>query len=328
MIPGFAQPSDAESVAVTTKVAGKRKRRRGPGGLGRGLARILVDAGGEAADDRPRPGLVELVGGQSALRLAAVESTVLTAAMRALMGAFGLEAFAVGVGPDPDHAESAPTTRIVLPPGWSTEVGPGAQLHRQLTARVGQSTGRVERGAQRREVPIDGHRLWLHQDVIDGRVVVAVAIREASLPMSAGGPLASAAQSVAASMTDRGVDLKARHTIHAATQVSLKSERDDVLAEVNADWPLPPPARQNLRTRRTGVGRGDEPVIAVARAAAKACRPRCEVLFAGVAPNDADDADVAVVLIRHHELDLRVGWAERPRGDLVAVAEAVFTAAL
>ncbi len=327
--PGFAPPSEAEAAVSSPKTAAKRKRRRGRGGLGRGLARILVDAGDEAAEDRPAAGLVELVGGQSAVRLSGVESTVLDTAMRALMAAFELEAFAIGVGPDRRHPASDPTTRVVMPPGWSTEVGPGAQLHRQLTARVGQPTARVKRGGpHRREVPIDGHRLWLYQTLVDGRVVVAVAIRDASLPPSDGGSLASAAQSLAVSMTDRGADLKLRHTIHEGTQISLKSERDDVLAEVNAEWPLPSPVGQNHRSRRTGVGRGAEPVYAVARAAAKACRPRCDVLFAGVAPNRAGDADVAIVLIRHHELDLRVGWAERPRGDLAAVAEAVFTAAL
>ncbi len=322
-----ASPAQADPRAGVAKVAGKRKRRRSPGGLGRGLARILVD-NGDVADERPPSGLVELVGGQSAVRLAAVETAVLDAAMRALMIAFELEALAIGLGPDPDQPESGPATRVLLPPGWSTESGPGAQLHRQLAARVGQPTGRVERGPARREVPIDGHRLWLYQTVLDGRLVVAIAIRDASLPSSAGDSLAAAAQSLAASMTDRGVDLNLRHAIHASTTISLKSEGEDVLAEVNAEWPLPPPTKANLRNRRTGVGRGTEPVQAVARAAAKACRPRCEVLFAGVAPNGAGDADVAIVLVRHHELDLRVGWAERPRGDLGAVAEAVFTAAL
>lgn len=245
------------------------------------------------------------------------------------MAAFDLQAFAIGVGPDRQQPGSGPITRTIMPEGWSSEAGPGAQLHRQLTARVGQPTARVQRGGpHRREVPIDGHRLWLYQALLDGRVVVAVAIRDASLPSSEGGSLAAAAQSLAISMTDRGADLKLRHAIHESTQISLKSERDDVLAEVNADWLLPPPAHQNLRSRRTGVGRAEEPVAAVARAAAKACRPRCDVLFAGVAPNEAGDADVAIVVIRHHELDLRVGWAERPRGDLGAVAEAVFTAAL
>lgn len=329
MAAGFAPSSETETAVGATKVNGKRKRRRGRGGLGRGLARILVDAGGETVEDRPGNGLVELVGGQSAVRLASVESTVLTTAIRALMAAFDLEALAIGVGPDPHRPQSGPTTRVVMPPGWSTESGPGAQLHRQLTARVGQPIERVKRGGpHRREVPIDGYRLWLHQAMLDGRVVVAIAIRDASLPPSAGGSLATAAQSLATSMTDRGADLNLRHAIHGSTQISLKSERDDVLAEVNTEWPLPPKADQSQRNRRTGVGRGDEPVLAVARAAAKACRPRCEVLFAGVAPNEAGDADVAIVLIRHQELDLKVGWAERPRGDLGAVAEAIFTAAL
>ena len=61
-------------------------------------------------------------------------------------------------------------------------------------------------------------------------------------------------------------------------------------------------------------------------AAAKACRPRCEVVFAG--STELDDGDVAVALVHHHRHGLRLGYAIRPRGDLGGIAEAVFTAAL
>lgn len=292
------------------------------------MARILVDASNDAVDERPGAGLAELIGGQSAVRLAAVEAAVVEAAIRSLMAAFDLQALAIGAGPDPDNPESGPMTRLILPPGWSTDTGPGAQLHRQLIARVGQAVDRVEPGPFLREVPIDGHRLWLYQAVRDGRLIVATAIRDASLPPSIGGALAVAVDGLISSMANRGGDLNLRNVIGGSTQISLKSEGDDVLAEVNADWPLPRPTKPSLRSRRTGVGRAAEPVNAVARAAAKACRPRCEILFAGVAPGADGSTDVAVVLVRHHDLGLRVGWSERTRGDLGAVAEAVFTAAL
>ncbi len=349
----------AEAGRGRRRSGGNRKRRRGPGGLGRGLARILVDAGGAADQPAPPAGLVELVGGQSAVRLASIEATVLDAALRALMQAFGLRALAVAAGAHPDRPDDGPIVRTMTPPGWPDDRGPGLQLRQQLDRLLGRSPEQLAAGTPWREIPLDGHRLWLHGAVEDGRVLAATALRASSLPRASAAALGPAVRALASSMAERGVDLGLRHTIHESTQIALKSEGGDVLAEVNADWPLPRPTKPGLRGRRTGVGRGSEPVQAVARAAAKACRPRCEVLFAGLAPSTspaieaaghprvsggavdgagptgrpgqppgADPAaEIAVVLIRHHRHGLRVGWAERDPGDLGAVAEAVFTAA-
>jgi hypothetical protein len=322
---GVSSPEDIEARRDLAKTAAKRKRRRGPGGLGRGLARILTDSDGPNGGLTPRPGLVELVGGQSAVRLSALEATVADAALRALMESFELQALAVAVSAGPEPGD-VPAHRIVLAPGWSAERGIGALLERELGAMLAQPATVIPAEARHREIPVDGHRLWLYRAVEDGRVFVAGGVRHASLPASSGGALGAAVQALASSLADRRADLNLRHSMQRATNISLKSEGGDVLAEVNADWPLPEGARNGSRGRRTGVGRAGEPVLAVARAAAKACRPRCEVLFAGL--TRCDDGDVAVALVRHHQHGLRVGWAERPRGDLRAVTEAVFTASL
>ncbi len=257
-----------------------------------------------------------------------VRGEVVDAALRALTAAFDLRALAVAAapvsGPDGEGAER----RWLLPPGWSIDRGPGAQLHAQLTTLLDQPPSAARTGRRSREIPIDGHRLWLHRTVEDGRILAATAIRPTSLSPSAAEALAGATRALASSMADRGADLLLRQSIADGTLITLKSEGDDVLAEVNADWPLPDPDRPGRRPRRTGVGRGSEPVQAVARAAAKACRPRCEVLYAGTAATADGDGEVAVALVRHQANGLRVGWAERSRGDLGAVAEAVFTAAL
>ena len=325
---GLISSTTPDGQRVEVRKSGKRKRRRGPGGLGRGLARILVD-GGDHHAGRPTPsGLVELVGGRSAKRLVTVRGEVIDAALRALMAAFDLRALAVAAGPTPGVNGEEVERRLVMPAGWSIDEGHGAQLDRQLSLLVDQPIAAVRHGHRSREIPIDGHRLWLNRTVEDGRVLAATAVRKASLPPSSAESLAGATRALAASMADRGADLGLRQAIAEGTLITLKSEGDDVLAEVNADWPLPQPSRSGRRNRRTGVGRGTEPVQAVARAAAKACRPRCEVLYAGTAPTAEADGEIAVVVVRHQPNGLRVGWAERSRGDLGAVAEAVFTAAL
>lgn len=287
---------------------------------------------------------------------------MLDASLRALIGAFDLRALAVAAGSHPDRPGDGPVIRTMAPPGWPDDRGPALQLRQQLESLLRRSPEQVAAGAPWREIPLDGHRLWLHGAVEDGRILAATAVRESSMPRASAATLGPAVCALASSMAERGVDLGLRHTIHESTQIALKSEGGDVLAEVNADWPLPRPTKPGLRGRRTGVGRGSEPVQAVARAAAKACRPRCEVLFAGLAPGvpssaesangqsngsldghtragvvsgpraglaagDHAASEIAVVLIRHHHHGLRVGWAERDPGDLGAVAEAVFTAA-
>ncbi len=261
---------------------------------------------------------------------------MLDAALRALMAAFDLRALAVAAAPHPDRPDEQPLLRSVMPDGWTEERGPGAQLHRQLDTLLRHPIEGAQPGPPWREIPIDGHRLWLHRGTEDGRVLAATAVRETSMPSASADALGPAVRALASSVADRGVDPGLRHAIRESTQIALKSEGDDVLAEVNADWPLPRPVKTAMRGRRTGVGRGSEPVQAVARAAAKACRPRCEVVFAGTAPTgiEVDEAaggpvgDISIALVRHHDHGLRFGWAARGRGDLGGVAEAVFTAGL
>ena len=248
------------------------------------------------------------------------------AALGVLVSGFGLRALAVAAAPTSGSPGHPVARRELLPAGWSAERGLGAILDRHVQALIDDPRSLHLPLVGSRELVIDGQRLWLHRAVEGDRVLAAAAMTGEPLGSSASLALGVATQTLASSLAERGADLKLRHSMHGATSISLKSEGGDVLAEVNADWPLPDGAGGVIRGRRTGVGRAAEPILAVAKAAAKACRPRCEVLYAGT--TRGVDGDVTIVLIRHQRRGLRVGWAERSRGDLRGVTEAVFTASL
>ncbi len=158
--------------------------------------------------------------------------------------------------------------------------------------------------------------------------VAAVAIRKASFSSEESEALGAVMGSVVDACSDTESKNATRQLIRARTTASLKSEGSDLLAEVNADWERPGGSGRRsgpASGRRTGVGRGSDPVTAVARAAAKACRPRCDVVFAG--SSDLDGSEVSIVIVREPTHGLRLGYAVRPRGDHSGPAEAVFTAA-
>lgn len=248
-------------------------------------------------------------------------------ALRALTSAFGLEALAVAAAPGLGDDGEAPTVRAVLPATWSSDEGPGDLLHRHLHQLV--SPGRlsvVRRPGSARQIRAEDRWLWSFQTVTEGRVLAAVGIGGERLTPELDRALRLAGQALAFSVADRGIDLARRREIADGTRVLLKSEGGDVLAEVNADWPLDEPLKPGLRSRRTGVGRGPEPVLAVARAAAKAARPRCGVLYAQTA--EVEGNGLALALVKRESNGLCLGWADHPIGDLGGVAEAVFIAAL
>ncbi len=174
-----------------------------------------------------------------------------------------------------------------------------------------------------------GQHWVLLSRVDDGdQPVATVAIRKSSFSDAEAEAFGEVIGSIVAACSDSEAKAVARHHMRTGTSASLKSEGDDVLAEVRADWELltDEANRTNAHLgRRTGLGRGPDPVTAVARAAAKACRPRCEVAFAG--SSELEDVDVSIVMIRHAEYGLRLGFAVREKGDFDGAAEAVFTAA-
>jgi hypothetical protein len=137
---------------------------------------------------------------------------------------------------------------------------------------------------------------------------------------------------------DIGVD---RAEMAAKTVVRVRSRAGGVVAEVHATWALPEDNRDasapQSPPRRVGLGKAADAITAVARAAAKAARPRCEVVHAGVIdPTAAGGANVAVVravaLIRTIDGQLRLGVGDGPpsadRPELFAVALAVLGASL
>ena len=161
----------------------------------------------------------------------------------------------------------------------------------------------------------------------DGRQPVAVvAIREQRFEADDSNALAQLVRSVVAACSEAPEDSLVRQTIKSETAILLKSEGAEVTAEVQASWQLADGSDPvDALPRRAGFGRASDPVNAVARAAVKACRPRCELAFAGA--SELDDAQVTIVMIRDSDGQLRLGYAVRPNGDHSGAAEAVFTAA-
>lgn len=179
---------------------------------------------------------------------------------------------------------------------------------------------------ERWQLPVGRHWLWVAR-VDDGdHAIAAAAIRRASFPEPEADALGAVVRSIVAACSEDACRAESRYTIGQGTSVSLKSEGPIVQAEVQADWVVEcPPAESVVSGRRVGVGRGQDPAGAVARAAAKACRPRCEIEFAGA--SSMDGLLVTIVMIRDHRQALRLGFAVRPEGDHSGAAEAVFTAA-
>ncbi|MEM7275183.1 MAG: hypothetical protein AAF547_19035 [Actinomycetota bacterium] len=181
------------------------------------------------------------------------------------------------------------------------------------------------------QIAVGRHWLWVCR--IDGGddPIGAVAVRKASFTAEEAETLGSLIAAVVSAFGERGARLEARERIRSGTTTLLKPEDDGVRAEVRADWELDRPDDDAPAPRfkpglRVGTGRAAEPSLAVARAAAKACRPRCEVMFAGASP--LDDDEVSIVLLVHPERGLRLGFAVGPADDHRGAAEAVFTAAI
>ncbi len=196
------------------------------------------------------------------------------------------------------------------PPPIETQQPDGAILHQQW------------------QIPVGRHWALLSRIDDESGPVAAVAIRKASFSAEESQALGAVMGSVVDACSDTESKHLVRELIRAGTTASLKSEGPDLLAEVNADWHRPSATGRPVGPaagRRTGVGRGSDPVTAVARAAAKACRPRCELVFAGA--SELDGAEVSIVMVREPNDGLRLGYAVRPPGDHGGPAEAVFTAA-
>ncbi|MGI9597827.1 MAG: hypothetical protein ACR2QK_16805, partial [Acidimicrobiales bacterium] len=271
------------------------------------------------------------------LSLAATTGTSTTAA-RATDRPIGAGSVPGRAG-EPIVVEPAPTFLAArLPPSWSAESQVLFEIygnlwrilqndgHRASSDLVGARLPGPIPMQEQWQIPVGRHWVLMTRMDDDGQPVAAVAIRKASFSPAEAEAFGAVVGSVVAACSDSEAKAEARRLIRAGTAASLKSEGRDLLAEVNADWQLPTEDRARpVAGRRTGVGRGPDPVTAVARAAAKACRPRCEVTFAG--SSELEDVEVTIVMIRHAEQGLKLGYAVGEKGDRSAAAEAVFTAA-
>jgi hypothetical protein len=333
----------------------KRKRRRPPGGLGRGLARILTDSRTAPGDVEPvHSGLLQLVGGENCAHSERIRQVVVEEALAAIVDGFDLRGLAIlavqprdplrtgasgqaaGSDPDPDGGTGGTDQdrrfrlqAARLPDGWtstSPEMGEVYQhLERLNVDEQAEDTGRRVDDVAGHQVQVGRFRVLLAPVGGIEDPFVSVAVRSARFSSPEVETLSTVVGSIVAASSESDTAEESRQLIRASTSATLKSEGGDVLAEVRADWPQQIDLPGGRGGRRTGVGRGADPATAVARAAAKACRPRCEVAFAGT--SERDGLDVTIAMIVHPERGLRLGFAVREPGDHSGAAEAVFTAA-
>ena len=363
-----------ESDPVAAEGGGRRSRkRRRSRGLGRGLSRILNDAAGEGGPDgSKRAGLLQLVGGPANPAADRIRDFVVDAALGAMVDGFGLDGVVLaarstdGSNPAEDataassDAAGEPTFLATrLPASLSADSRVLFEMYGQLwrllsnggtevaSDLVGQRLDGPVSPVEHCQVGVGRHWFWLCRVEGAEDPVGAVAIRKASFAAEEAESLAALVAAVVSACDDRRAGAALRAHIRSGTSTLLKDEGEEVRAEVTADWELPDAQddrRHPTAGRLVGAGRAGEPVLAVARAAAKACRPRCEVVFAGASPLETsgsvssaqgvdDSVDggldgVSIVLLTHPDRGLRLGFAVGRDGDLGSVAEAVFTAAL
>ncbi len=339
--------TESESDLTVGSGKRKRKRRRSPGGLGRGLARILTDSqAGPGGKPNGDSGLLQLVGAQSTARATKVRTFVVDTALATLAEAFGLDGVVLATRPaamsELDGEHQTPTfLAATLPPSWSSDSKLLFEIYGNLwrvlrddlpesadgsDPETNGAAGSEPHGGIGCETTIGCHKVWMARMDYGSQPVAVVAIREQSFSEPERVALAEVLGSVVLASAEGEERFAARQVIEQGTAASLKSEGADVLAEVTADWPLAPkPETIDAMPRRTGVGRAADPVTAVARAAVKACRPRCELTFAGA--SELDESVVSIVMIRDANQVLRLGYAVRQKGDFTGPAEAVFTAA-
>lgn len=355
--------NESESELGSSAVRRQRKRKRQPGGLGRGLGRILTDSGNEGSPSTvQRSGLLQLVGGEVTAGPDRIRDVVVDAALGAMMAGFSLDGVVlVAQAPTTSVSDAAdqsagfdPTFLAAkLPPSWSADSQLLFEIYGNLWWLLqdpddfGVSSGGVKSGpadgqiagtaenTRQWQIPLGENWLWLCR-MHDGEdVVAAVAIRPAPFEPTEANTLSSLVNAVVTACSNSEARAATRAQISSGTRTTLKLDGEEIMAEVVAEWHQPAAGRsgrqrrgdKNVDARRLGAARAADVPTAVARAAAKACRPRCQVTFAGSSEVD-EDSEVSIVMIDGPEHGLRMGFAVRQKGDNGGAAEAVFTAAL
>lgn len=337
--------------------------RRQLGGLGRGLAGILEveSPPGKTASDGGGAGLDQLLGRHLSTKAASVRAFVVETALAAIAEAFGAHGVvmvsnersrttpsghyryrsATQGGPADDHEESAssPALALRLPPSW----GPSSpalfavygNLWEMLTAEHHhcRRCGTSDQPLAYRQEKVDSHWAWFCR-IEDQTVFVAAAlVRLTPFDDAESDALARSMASVVTAVSppvhigDEPHDLKTK----VASQVSLSADvstadpENAITAEVTVQDSVRTQGTSLGLASVTATGRGPDIETAVARAAANACHPQCQVRFAG--SSDVDGQTISVVIVSDHEGAPRLGVSIRPVGDHTGVAEAVFLAA-
>ena len=356
---------DSEHESGSGAARRQRKRKRQPGGLGRGLGRILTDSGNEGRPSTvQRSGLLQLVGGEVTTGPDRIRDVVVDAALGAMMAGFGLDGVVLVAQAPTGHTtdgdvqspEFDPTFLAAkLPPSWSADSQRLFEMYgnlwwllqdpteQGLGARPSFAAGSVEGrqplgtvgNTQQRQIPLGQNWLWLCRMLDGADVVAAVAIRQSRFEAAEAETLSSLVNATVVACSNSEARLASRQRIIDGTRTTLKLDGAEIMAEVVAEWHQPTEGESKRKrgagksggARRIGAARAADAPTAVARAAAKACRPRCQVTFAGSSEVD-DDSEVSIVMIDGPEHGLRMGFAVRQKGDNGGPAEAVFTAAL
>lgn len=256
-----------------------------------------------------------------------------------------------------DGADFDPTFLAAkLPPSWSADsqllfemygnlwwllrdpdevdrVAGGGLVSPARPSQAGREPVGAAADTQQWQLPLGRNWLWMCR-MMDGQdVVAAVAIRSTRFEPGEADTLAALVNATVVACSNSESRLAMRKRIAEGTRTTLKSDGEDIQAEVVAEWHHPTERAGGRNgdsaagARRIGAARAVDAPTAVARAAAKACRPRCEVTFAGASEVDGE-SEVSIVMIDGPEHGLRMGFAVRERGDRGGAAEAVFTAAL
>lgn len=234
---------------------------------------------------------------------------------------------------------SSPTLALRLPPSW----GPSSpalfavygHLWEMLTAEQHhcRRCGTSDRPLAYRQERVDSHWAWFCRIEDQSVSVAAALVRLTPFDEAESDALARSMASVVTAVSPPvpggGQPTDVRTTV--ASNVSLSAElaggdpTNAITAEVTVQNPSLPSGETPGLASVTATGRGPDIETAVARAAANACHPQCQVRFAG--SSDVDGQTISVVIVSDHDGAPRLGVSIRPVGDYTGVAEAVFLAA-
>ena len=311
----------SETLAAPSHPAPSALPSRHPGGLGRGLAGILDHA--EAAIPRTvRPGLQQLLGPRVSATPPRVREFVTETALGVI--ADGLRAEAVAIARLDELGQPVVSSR--LPPSWEESSSLTFELYGQLWGLLdrrglpsrGHDLGRARTHrsstgtSSHREISLGGLPTWIGwQATANGELAAAVVRREAFSPAEQS-TLARLIRSVAVAIGTTRSSLPPDAGLTAATQHRDGRWRAEVVID-------------DRGKRRRAIAEAETGELAIARSAAKLCRPQVEVSFAGRTELDGTAVTIVVVNDEHNApfLGLAVTDPEQETGAVEAVFSAV-----